>query len=215
MPLPSGVVIKVVWAGPVTQSDDWSFGVWYTASGVPSQSDLDTQTSDGLASMENTFWNASSNPWKGKVTDVCKLTDSKSYVYNGGTLVAQSAATISGVAGTGVQNNPPYVAAVMSLHTSGFGRRRRGRIYLPANGISCDSATGLMGTLVQDHVDHMRTVIAAWGDTGAPFAATPVVVSQTGGFSTPITSISLDNKPDTQRGRQNRDTASQNLTATL
>lgn len=211
MALPAGVLIKVVWGGPVTTSDDWSFGVWYLATAVPAQADLDTATADANASLDNTFWNPASVPWKFQVAAGCSHTSCRSYVYNNGALVAQSESTSAGTPGTGTNPTPPYTAACVTTRTAGFGRRRRGRLYLPATGSLVSQTTGLFTNLVQAHLDNLANVIGGVFNSGAPFQATPVVVSQTGGFTSPITSLALDNKPDTQRGRQNKDVASQHL----
>jgi len=56
----------------------------------------------------------------------------------------------------------------------------------------------------QAYADHLATVIASESTPAAAYTTDTVVVSLTRGVATPITSLKIDSKPDTQRGRQGK-----------
>lgn len=220
MGLPAGQLVRVVIGGPVSSQDNWSIGLWATPSpGTLSQADLDGIAANALSSFNTAVWTATTNPWKRQCAAGTKLQSSKVYHYGNGILVGQSQASIAAVAGTGSAPHPSYTAAVMSLHTNVFGRRARGRSYLPFTGGSIDASTGLMTVLQQD-----ATNFAAWltaGGTGGWSASSSVslptvVVSQVGsGAANLVSSVSLNDVPDTQRGRISKDIAVNNWVHTV
>lgn len=208
MGIPSLQLIKFVISGPISSSDTWSVGLWCEQSNPMAQADLDGFAAGCLTSFKSKFWSAASQPWSRQVSTVCSVTTCKAYLYSGGVLALQSQATQAAVAGTGTSPHPAYTAAVFSLLTASFGRRRRGRLYLPFTGGTVSPASDDMTVLAQD-VTNMRSWLED-GLTGAWNASfgggvTPAVVSQVGPGSTAhITHLRLDSKPDTQRGRQSK-----------
>lgn len=104
--------------------------------------------------------------------------------------------------GSGSTTLPLSTACVASLRTALSGRRYRGRIFWPAVGWEVDpdgtfDAT-IWGPFTEDVAEFMGQIADA-----APLATDlrPVVLSVAGGFVTPVTSITADNGPDTQRRR--------------
>ncbi len=209
MPMPLGNFIKNVFGGAVSLSDDWSCGVWYQAtSDAPSQGDLDTATTNLLTNLQSGWWNDSTHPWRDQNAAGTKLESVRAYYYHNGVLTLQSEATQSPSSGTGSDVHPSYVACCVTLKTAGFGRRKRGRIYLPATAAGTDTNSGLFTGLTLEALQNLGNVIGLYGigdDVAIP--AQPVVVSQTGGSFEPITHLRYDNKPDTQHGRESKTSA--------
>lgn len=208
MAMPAGKLVRLVWGGPVTDSDIWQTGCWWKTDHDVTQAELDEVTSDSIASLTTSFWAVSGSPgWRNQVSASTKLRDAKGYYYVNGELTLQSAHSQSAAPGASDVVLPPYVAAVFTTRTARFGRSYRGRMYWPANGAPINGGSGLFSGMGQENATNLATVIGNILGAGAPFTGRPVVVSNTKAQATEITTVSLDNKPDTQRGRQNRDTA--------
>lgn len=111
------------------------------------------------------------------------------------------------IPGTGTLRMPTEVALVASLRTDLPGRRRRGRVYLPALAVSVDAAgrvagdTGQMATEVAALLAQVGQTIRT--NTGA-VNVFPVVASTVGGFLTEVTSVAVGNVFDVQRRRRNQ-----------
>lgn len=89
-------------------------------------------------------------------------------------------------------------------------RRYRGRMYLPPMSVSLITGTeGLLSAgAVAGIVANTTALLEGVNDIVAPSGAQArvVVLSRTGGFSTDVTHVSMDNQVDLQRRRQNRQT---------
>jgi hypothetical protein len=109
---------------------------------------------------------------------------------------------------------PAYCAQVFTLRTAGFGRSKRGRLYLPRTG-SNNSGTTLQYTNIQAHVDNMAAFLSAKTYNGSNITVGPTVMSQTTGTANLITKVTMDSKPDTQRGRISRSAATSTLNHTV
>lgn len=106
--------------------------------------------------------------------------------------------------GTGTITKPLTTAVVSSLRTGRAGRSYRGRLYWPALAVTLETANArLADTNCVALAGEVATFLKAVG-TAAPGSLNmgPVVVSQTLGVATKITSISVGDIPDTQRRRR-------------
>jgi hypothetical protein len=206
MGLPSGLHAKFVLSGSVSSSDVWNTGIWMGMAGAPTQADLDGLSIGCLNTFKSQFWSAAASPWAAQCSTGTKISDVKTYLYNNGLLVMESAVTQTAVAGSAAGQSPAYCATVFSLKTASFGRTARGRMYLPHTGGIYNSGS-LSLPVVQAHCDNFRNWIAlagsgGWDSIGGTFALLPEVVSRVGaGTWRLITQVRLDDVPDTQRGR--------------
>jgi len=107
-------------------------------------------------------------------------------------------------AGTGVGNGPLYQCMVVSTHTGLSGRSHNGRFYLPASGTALSTTHRFETTDVNATAAAVGKLLELVADISDPTLQVPVVLSQFLGSATPITSITVDSKPDVQRRRENR-----------
>ena len=212
MPLPAGDLLLARVGGSLP-SDKWSVGLWFDLAGLgadPTPAQMNAACLAWLTNFANVFWTPASNPWKSQASVGVSLATGTLYLYRSAALTASGTATISTSSGTGSNPLPSYVARVCTLLTNNPGRSKRGRIYLPANGVSPNSGTGLWSS-VQPQVTNLGTAIQNAEVTGFWFGGSEQaacdVVSKTHGIKTRVTSLRMDNKPDTQRGRENKLTA--------
>ena len=207
MSLPSGRVIKWVISGAVSSSDVWNIGLWTRdpVSTALSQAALDALTLGCLNSFKSKFWSAASSPWAAQCATATNVSDCKAFEYQDGALVLESQATQTAVAGSAAGQSPAYCAAVFTLGTAGFGRRARGRLYVPHTGGVYNSGT-LSLPVVQQHCDNLAAwisdALAGGGSWGTSDVVNPAVISRVGsGQGLPITQVSVNQKPDTMRSR--------------
>lgn len=93
---------------------------------------------------------------------------------------------------------PNQTCVVASLRTNLSGRRYRGRMYLPANGMGLSQHQ-----LTSSLCTSISSAMALWlGRFKDP--THPIILSQVGGFSTAITAVIVDSLPDVQRRHANR-----------
>lgn len=116
------------------------------------------------------------------------------------------------VTGTGSSSGLPLqTCAVLTLRTGFAGRSFRGRMYLPALGT----------TLATGHLLNTGQVTACCNAFADLFtllnttAGIVSVVSQTLGVKTPVTEVTVDNRPDIQRRRANQQPSVTVATATV
>lgn len=109
-----------------------------------------------------------------------------------------------GIVGTGGGAGalPNQVSCVASLLTSGVGRSRRGRIFLPINAAGTTEGSGLYSS---DVVTQVASVTGAFlGNINSAANLRFVkVFSRTLGQAITVTDVSVGNVPDTQRRRRN------------
>src|SRR6185369_2452215 len=204
--------------GGVVHDDTWTVGVWWgITSGTISQANLDLFTQGILDLFNSVWWNPGTNSWKSMCSGGTGLSRCDSFLYTDGTLTLESNKTQTTVAGTGTAWQPAYVALVATLRTGGFGRRRRGRLYLPLTGSNLKSTVPGLGQsqVSQAQVNNLASCLSAASVIGTDWAFTSEVMSEVGSMANPITSIRVDSLPDTQRGRQSKAIASQTLTAVV
>lgn len=117
------------------------------------------------------------------------------------------------IGGTGVGAMPNQIAVVGSLLSATPGPTGRGRVYLPASGITITPSTGAMAnpttatvnTALAGLVDKIVATANAAGASGSYH----VVVASSGGLSAApanhiVTTVKVGSIPDTQRRRRNR-----------
>jgi hypothetical protein len=219
MGLPNGDLLLIRLGGDVA-GDDWSIGFWFKITGqssVPTPSQMNSAANALLGGFNTLFWSAATNPWKNRCSTGTTLKTSKSYYYRDGVLSAAGTSAITAVAGTGSSTQPNPVAQVITLLTDQPGRNKRGRVYMPATALPPTASTGLWGAsaaLVSNLASLFSTSSGAQSTGyffGGSDVADLVVVSQggqrpvvTAPVATSVTSLRMDNKPDTQRGRENK-----------
>lgn len=216
MALPNGDLL-LYRVGGATPSDTWSIGMWFVVtgqSGIPSPANMNSAASGVLGGFNTLVWSAATNGLKSFNNSGVTLATASTAYYRNGSLVAAGSASISPVAGTGATNQPNYVARVVSLLTDRPGRSYRGRLYLPWTGQALTAASGLW-TSMPDIPTNLATLLSSstgmqspgygWGGSSV---ADFVVLSRAQTAATPVTSLRMDNKPDTQHGRENRLVAS-------
>nr|CRY97563.1 hypothetical protein [uncultured prokaryote] len=195
-------------------SDSWSLVLALLSAenlAFPTGADMNTYAASALASFNTKYWTATG---AGQAINgpFCKLAFAKAYGYNsGGALAAEGAATMTATGGTATSSHPAYVAMCATLITDSFGRSYRGRSFLPATG-------AYIGTDAQFSVGQATSNATAYGlflknlnTLTAPTASgdqfQPAVLSIAKAVLTPISQVAIDTIPDTQRGRQNKLTA--------
>lgn len=220
MPLPAGDFLNVRFSGAVP-SDTWQIGFWFQINGLgstPSPTTMNTAATNGLNGFNNTVWNVAGTPLKIRNSSATSFSQSTIYLYRDNVLAASGTAAISPVIGTGSTGGFNYVSRVVTLLTNQPGRSRRGRVYLPWTGQDVTAGTGLWGaeaTIVSNLAGHLNAMQGAGFFFGGAETGDLVVVSSTHGYATSVTSIRMDNKPDTQRGRLNKLRSTINDQATI
>lgn len=219
MALPRLVKFVLSWSG----AGETGQTGWY----VQPQGPITHDTLQAAATyMAGNFGNGVAGAWSATLakwlsTDQ-QFTQVSVYDYPAGKSPAgdQAIATIPAAKGkgTGLMSLSLQSAACVSLHTGRPGASYRGRMYLPATGMGLTShrfaATDLDDLAMKiggrdDAVasndiwgllaDSERSLAAV--GTGSTGAGTCVVRSVTKGLVSPVTTVSIDDKPDTQRRR--------------
>lgn len=169
--------------GPLVQ-DPSDLGQWAAAIVAGPVAAMPAALTNGLSSS-------------GRVTEVsCYF-----YADIGDPAISVGTATANKV-GTGSGTMPLSTACVATLLTALAGRRYRGRLYWPAVGWECDPDGSFDSTLWEPFSEDVSEFLEGLA-TSAPGATDlrPAVVSQAGGFITPVISVRSDDSPDTQRRR--------------
>lgn len=198
MPIPVNVSrVSLIGAGPGGEIFDTSF--WLSGQAPQSEVIANAQA-DAIGDLLN---DATLDTLRGWIAGPSAYQELRLYSYPDGGPVASYIGVRPLTAGIGnaAGRNVPQACVVVSLRTGFAGRRNRGRMYLPANGMPAGS----------DHqfaAANVATLAAAMGSFFSDVnALTDVgnvsVVSQAGaaGGVTPVTSIIVDTKVDIQRRR--------------
>lgn len=103
---------------------------------------------------------------------------------------------------------PLQQAIVVTLNTNQAGRRKRGRIYTPASGVPMDAShsigQGEMDAVAAAWAAMMGNFLDAVRANGGGDTARIVVASVAGGYTTEVTGLSIDSRPDVVRARANK-----------
>lgn len=111
---------------------------------------------------------------------------------------------ITDLAGTSSSSMPLQTACCVTVHTGFSGASNRGRMYMPASGTNTaacrfqGSFVDQMASLAGYLLEHGQGQIIAHS---ARTQADPIVFSPKNGTGRRVTTLSADNKPDTQRRR--------------
>lgn len=211
MNFPSGDIARIVIGGSIAGGESWSVGWYYLTSGAgsPTPADITNLAVDGLSLFNSKVWDPGTGvKLKAVNTSAFDLSFSKSYWYHNGVVQMSGAATMTPSVGTGTTERLPlYTCRVVTLRTNRAGRSFRGRTYLPWTGNAPAAATGLW-TNSSDTPLHLADFLATFASTVNGYLGStssgPVVVSTTHGTAEPIVRLEMDNKPDTQRGREKK-----------
>lgn len=130
------------------------------------------------------------------------------YPTGGPRATASATAAIASGTGTGANALPDQVCWVATLRTGQIGRSLRGRMYLPANGYTITTTTGLFIA----HTPTIAALVAAYFTSlplsntipGSGVGAEAVVVSSRLTVATHISQVTNDHRPDIQRRRADR-----------
>lgn len=211
MSIPNDVTrVSIIGTGPGSEIFDTSF--WLTG-GTPGNS----TAANALAAQVATAWSAqAASSWKVALATTQTFTEVRVYGYpdGGPKATAIGTAAITGGAGTGASKNPPQLCIVASLRTLFAGRRAKGRMYLPATGLTPSSAHDIQFSNVSQIATGTAAFFTALNTNPDPYVV--AVVSQVGtGGATPVTSVYVDGKYDIQRRRANKFVSPNNATSAV
>lgn len=195
--IPDGYARVVLSGSLANGAENFAFGYWigpYEQQPTWSGPDLDILT----ASAE---WTALMSQIQVFLAAGDSITSVDGYYYQGNEAIQHAHKTISVVGAATTAIMPCQIAVVMTLRTALATRSGRGRMFIPVGSLGLSQTTRLPASPA-----NINTLVDKWA---ALFSATPpgvnaVVVSQTHGLATPITSVDADIIPDTQRRRRNR-----------
>lgn len=202
--MPPANLVKIVLYGTLTGGEIWETGFWMTDTGVNS-----AETATAQAHVIAGTLNSEDDSGAMRITAIriwdleVKWVGVRCYGYNGGPTATWVGdfpldAPRQGQAPGGPL--PHQVCACMTLLTGLAGRSQRGRMYLPATGVSLDSG----GQMTHPSID---PVVASWAkaftDINASDAGKIVVYSRTRQATHQVRSVRIDSVPDIQRRRAN------------
>jgi hypothetical protein len=210
VPGPGIGVIKVVINGRIGSGQTWSTGCFFSNAGNPAGATkaqlegMGSDVNDAVAAFGNSHFKSLYNA----NTEMIGWT-----MYSYGATSVKSVAENgyvfgSAIGGTGTAALPNLVAMVQSLRSDSSGRSYRGRMYLPCNGVGLQED----GHFTSSDCDAMATATATYLEavasaiSGNPGGgdSTPCVASFTKSFCTNITSVVVDDIPDTQHRREDK-----------
>lgn len=193
MPRPANVQRRVI-RGTLPGGEVWSTGFW-TANGAPenynqlSADTFYTNVSNGASSVVGIL---AANLWPAGTV----FTGVDLYVYGPAGQGAVAKYSKDGnIAGTVAVVTPNQTAIVASLRTDLATARGRGRMYFPANGGTLTAGGLFQSTGAQG----LSTAVAA---LLGPLDA--VIVSEADGASRLVTQVRVDQRPDVQRRRADK-----------
>lgn len=207
MSIPDGLTKLVISGGLGAGAEKWACSLWldgYTAGTGSGSIDLD-------ALEINTQWVAFRTAVLACMTADDNFNQLDSYYYEGNVAVAHKQKTGSHPGTVSSNVHPFQIAGVLTLRTANATRSGRGRIYLPTHAIPIFTTGQLSGSQLNTCAD----TLAAWMSTFAESSPliTPVVVSQTHGTKSAITSVENDLILDTQRRRRSKLTSARHAAA--
>lgn len=202
MAFPSGDYVHVVMGGVTSGGESWSVGSWQAVTGLtalPTPAQLSTLAGHILTAA-NTFWTT----LKASCSNAIDFRQVTVSFYRAGTLQLSALAVQTPVVGSVAAGMPAFVSRCISLLTNQTGKSYRGRTYIPYNGVATTSGTTLWASDATTLAAFKTYLLAITSNILADLSGTtagPVVISEARAVSTPITSLRMDNRPDTQRGR--------------
>lgn len=198
MPRPAGVSRYTFYGslpgGEIFNTSHWMDAVY----------DSDGAAADGLTAVAG-YWNTDmSAAVKAIMTSGAAYLGCTLYEYvEGGSAPATRVtefAYATPIVGTASGNGINQVSLVATLLTGFSGRRNRGRMFLPAQGLPCTNGLANLNATI----DNVANALATYFDDingSVNVQGQAVVVSVAGTATRPITVVRTDNKPDIQRRR--------------
>lgn len=192
--------------GTYDNGDIWETGFWLNGTGVSSEgaanalaeiitATLNSEDSSGaMRILAASFW-----------TTGVHWTETRSYVYTGGSTATYVGLYVLPVVRTGLGTTnilPNQVSLVLTTLTGLAGRRNRGRMYLPVNFSPLTGAGLFPASDVNVLTDSMAL---AFTDINASDTGKVVLVSRTGTTARQISAVRADQRPDIQRRRANKE----------
>jgi hypothetical protein len=207
--MPGPAHVKTVISGTYPNGEIFAFG-YSTLGEAGNQATLNT-TAAAVAAVFTTT-GTTQTLFKGLINNQSAYTKVTCYSYAAGASNASLTAQVTmNVVGAGAGSLPLQMCLVATLRTAVPSRRARGRMYLPANGISNIDNKGYLSTPTPQAIaDAVAVLIVAQGS-----AIKAVVISVVGNSAEQITKVTVDNKFDVQRRRANKQLATTVGTATV
>lgn len=222
MPYPAGDLLHITIGGAMA-ADRWQIGIWQTISGMtsnPTATQLNTDAAGVGASWMAQVWStAGSQPLKAFNAPATSCDVVRESVYRNGVLTQSGSAALTPIVGTGASPHPGYTCMVYTLGTATSGRSFRGRLYLPWTGGGINGSNLQNASTLSVFTGNMKAFLDALNTTDINLPGTPtlrvVVLSKHLASSAPVTTVKVDSKFDTQRGRQNKAIAAAVAVSTL
>jgi hypothetical protein len=193
--------VRVVLTGHLPGSEQFNTGFWlHYVSGMP-------QTDDDAKALSQRLATAVATPidtLKSIINTASGYDAVRVYLYPtaGTQAFAVGETTLTGKTGTGSSGlHPLQTALVATLRTGYVGRRKRGRMYLPANAVSLSAPNNQMST---SDTDAQANAVAAMLQAANNLAddAYVAVISQVGsGDNSMVTEVRVDSRLDVQQRR--------------
>jgi hypothetical protein len=199
--IPAGVM-RVVMSGQLPGGELWNTGYWIDHAPVDNaDANAKANTLWGIWT-DNTAgkpWNELRQHWFHNAVGFERLTV---YGYSDTSGHASHIGVKTGtLVGSSLGHSPDQMAVVASLRTEFAGARRRGRMYFPALGHDIGTASQFDGGQTSALCTAIAGAFAA-SNTAIGFPA--VVISFLTGDLNEITQVKIDQRPDIQRRRANR-----------
>jgi hypothetical protein len=201
--------LKIVIGGQIDGVQDWSVGLWTTialtggAWGVANQNEVTAE----LEVFVSTWWTHVEEV----ASSVTFLEYVKTYYYPAGSTHSSQLGVFtltSPAPGEGPQVHAAGTSMVCSLRSDVPGRSGRGRIYVPANGVSMSEPHQMNGGECSNICDATATLLGAFNTYTNPSqhvtSLAAVVASFTRSETNSITQVIVDDKPDSQRRREDK-----------
>jgi hypothetical protein len=201
----------VVVSGTLPGGEAFAWGFWLDQ--APVDNTVAQAACDTIAGYFETYLRDTA---KGFLEADCAYTAVTLYGYNTATGPSDTQAASAIASGTGTATEaslPLQVGVVVSLHTNRPGRRGRGRMYLPINGVDLTAHQFVQGdidTIIGD-VDLFFTNI----NNSATINGVVSVLSQVDALIYPVVSVSADSRLDIQRRRAASEAALYDSTAAI
>lgn len=193
---------RVVISGTAPGGEIFETGFWLFGTGWDTRVEI-----QNLADAVAASWQTTARlPLCALISHDTEYTNCKVYYYRAGgptaTFVGERALT-SGL-GSGPGQIPLYTCMVATLRTGISGRSYKGRMYLPAAGVSLDTDHRFPASKASDACDGLAAWFNAINAFAAPLESTVSVVSQFLTAHNDVNEVSIDSKPDVQRRRENK-----------
>jgi hypothetical protein len=207
MPVPIGTdTAKITYGGTTgVAGQGWSSGFWvnFGLAVPPTQAQWDAY-SILIAAIVDSRMGTLASRWDATTNYSRFRTD----YYAGGSLrpTLVSAPPPGGATGSGSRTLPGFCALVASLRTGNPMRHGRGRMYLPATGITLTGDGETDGTTCTAYSTNMANMFTSVNAVPAPWITFGLVVvaSHVTGFVYPVTNVVVDSKIDVQHRRTDK-----------